>query len=72
MKSLVRCTHFLTWYQIFAHSINFTQLVDFVMFCGARELQFFIENTSRNAVYTSRGGKVDFIETLGTWVEEPI
>ena len=52
MKSLVRCTHFLTMHNV-AHSTNFTQLVDLVMSCGARELQVFIENTSRNAVYTS-------------------
>ena len=40
MKSLVRCcTHFLTRHHI-AHSTNFTQLVDLVVSCGARELQF--------------------------------
>ena len=41
------------------------------MSCGARELQVFTKNASRNAVYTSRGA-VDFIEALGTWVEESI
>ena len=40
------------------------------MSCGAREFQVFIENASRNAVNTSRGRMVDFIEALGTWVEE--
>ena len=65
MKSLVRCTHFLTRHHI-AHSTNFTQCVDLVMFCGAREFQVFVENASRNAIYTSRGGVVDFIEALGT------
>ena len=54
MKSLVRCTHFLTQHHI-AHSSNFTQLVDVVASCGARKLQVFVENASRNAVYTSRG-----------------
>ena len=62
IKSLVRCTHFLTR----SHSANFTQLLDLAMSCGARELQIFIENASRNAVYTSRGTMVDFIEGLGT------
>ena len=71
MKSLVRCTHFLTWHHI-AHSTNFTQLVDLVVFCGTRELQVFVENASRNAVYTSQGAVVDFIEALVTWVEESI
>ena len=60
MKSLVRCTHFLTQRHI-AHSTNFTQLVDIVLSCGARELQVFIGNASRNAVYTSWGVVVDFI-----------
>ena len=54
MKSLVHCTHFLTRHHI-AHSTNFTQLVDLVVSCGARELQVFVENTSRNGIYTSRG-----------------
>lgn len=71
MKSLVRCTHFLTRNHI-AHSTNFTQLVDLVVSCGARELQVFLENASRNAVYTSRGTVVDFIEALGKWVEESV
>ena len=41
MKSLV-CAHFLTRHHI-AHSTNFTQLVDLVASCGAREFQFFVE-----------------------------
>ena len=49
MKSLVCCTHFLTRLHI-AHSTNFTQLVDLVASCGARELQVFVENSSRNAL----------------------
>ena len=71
MKSLVRCTHFRTPHHI-GHSTNFTQLVDLVVSCGARELPVFVENVSRNAVYTSRGAVVDFIEALGTWIEESI
>ena len=51
MKSLVRCTHFLTWHHI-SHSTYFTQLVDLVVSCGARELEVLIENASKNAVYT--------------------
>ena len=46
LKSLVRCTHFLTRHHI-AHSTNFTQLVDLVVSCGARELQVFLDNTSK-------------------------
>jgi len=55
-----------------AHSTNFTDLVDLVVSCGAKELQVFLETASKNAVYTSRGAVVDFIEALGTWIEESI
>ena len=50
MKFLVRCTHFLTRHHIAHHSTNFTKLVDIVLSCGARELQVFVENASRNAL----------------------
>ena len=71
MKSLVLCSQLLTWHYI-AHSTNFTQLVDLVVSWGTRELQVFVENASWNAVYTSRGAVVDFIEVLGTWGEESL
>ena len=58
MKSLVSCTHFLPHHNI-DHSTNFTELVDLVASCGVREMQVFIENAARNAVYT---GVFDFIE----------
>ena len=54
MKSLVRCTHFLTWHHT-AHSTNFTQLVDLVVFCGARELQVIVE-MPQGMQYTLLGG----------------
>ena len=69
MKSLVHSTHFLTWHHI-AHSNNFTQSIDLVVSCGARELQVFVENAPSNAVYTSQGAVVDFIEVPGTWFED--
>ena len=39
---------------------------------ASQALKVFVENASRNAVYTSRGAVVDFIEALGMWVEESI
>lgn len=42
------------------------------MSCGARELPVFLDNASKNAMYTSRTAVVDFIEALGTWVEDSI
>ena len=71
LKSLVRCTHFLVRHHI-AHSTNFIDLVELVVSCGARELQTFIETASKNAVYTSRGAVVEFIQALGTWTEESL
>ena len=64
MKSLVRCTHFLTRHHIAHH----TQLVDLAVSFVARVLQVFVENASRNTVYTSRGAVVDFIEALEHWL----
>ena len=37
IKALMRCTHFLTHHHI-AHTTNFSQLVNLVVSCGAREL----------------------------------
>ena len=71
LKSLVRWTHFLVRHHI-AHSTNFIDLVELVVSCGARELQTFIETASKNAVYTSRGAVVEFIQALGTWTEESL
>ena len=64
-------THFLVRHHI-AHSTNFTNLVDLVVSCGARELQTFIETVSKNTVYTSRGAVVEFTQALGTWTEESL
>ena len=69
MKSLIRCTHFLVCHHI-AHSSNFTHLVDLVVSCGAKELEQFLGSRPKNASYTSRLAVVDFIEALGTWIEE--
>ena len=67
----ISCTlHSLSYPAPYCSPTNFTQLVDLVVSCGARELQIFVENTSRNAVYTSQGAVVDFIEALRTWVKE--
>ena len=41
-----------------------------VLSCGTTELKIFFENVSMNAVYTSQGAVVDFMDALGTWVEE--
>ena len=68
IKSLIQCTHFLVRNHI-AHTINFQKLV---VSCGGDNLKLFMENARRNAVYTSHVAVVEFVEALGTWVEESI
>lgn len=68
IKSLIRCTHILTRQHI-PHTTNFDKLVDLVVACGGEDL---MENAGRNAMYTSHIAVVEFVEALGTWVEESL
>ncbi len=69
VKSLMRCTHFLVRNHM-AHTTNFEKLVDLVVSCGGDTLAYFMANTAKNAAYTSHVAVVEFVEALGTWVEE--
>ena len=69
IKSLIRCTHFLVRNHI-AHTTNFEKLVDLVVSCGGESLKLFMASAQKNAVYTLHIAVVDFVEALGTWVEE--
>ena len=40
------------------------------MLCGGADLKSFLDRTGGNAVYTSHVAVLEFIEGLGTWVEE--
>ena len=40
------------------------------MSCGGKDLKYYIENGGRNALYMSHIAVVEFVEALGTWVEE--
>ena len=40
--------------------------------CGAREVQLFLENASKNAVYIHWGAVVNSFKALRTWVEESV
>ena len=71
MKCLILLTHFLTKEHV-AHSTKFEKLVDVVVRCGSQQLKQYLETAKRNATYTSRVAVVEFIESLGTWVEESI
>ena len=54
------------------HTTNFDKLVDLVVSCGGEDIKYFLENTGRNARYTSHITAVEFAEALGVWVEESL
>ena len=69
VKSFLRCAHFLARQHIL-HTTNFEKLVELVVFCGGADLKSFLDRTGGNAMYTSHIAVVEFMEALGTWVEE--
>ena len=71
VKSLIRCTHFLARQHI-AHMTNFSKLVDRFVSCSGEDLKYLMEKTGKNATYTSHIAVVEFVEALGTWVEEAL
>ncbi len=71
IKSLLWCTHFLARNHI-AHTTNFGDLVDLVVTCGGEDLKQFVDKAGKNAHYTSKDAVVDFVEALGTWVDESL
>ena len=68
IKALIRCTHFLA-HQHIAHTANFNILVELVS-CDGETLQTFLNRAGGNASYTSKMALVEFVNGLGTWVEE--
>ena len=40
------------------------------MSCGGEDLKQFADRAGRNATYTSTDDVFDFIEAIGTWVDE--
>ena len=71
IKALLRCTHFLARQHI-AHTTNFGKLIDLVVSCGDEDLKQFVECAGRNATYTSKDAVVEFVQTIGQWVEESL
>ena len=69
VKSLIRCTDFFACQHI-AHTTNFSKLIALVVSCDGEDLKYFMEKTGKNATYTSHIAVVEFVEALGTWVEE--
>ena len=70
VKALIRCPHFLACQHI-AHSANFEKLISLVVDYGG-DLKTFLESAGKNTMYTSRIAVTEFIEALGTWVEESL
>ena len=71
IKSLLRCTHFLARNHI-AHTTNSGDLVHLLVTCGGEDLKQFVDKAGKNAHYTSKDAVVDFVEALGTWVDESL
>ena len=71
VKALIRCPHFLACQHI-AHSTNSEKLVSLVVACGGEDLKTYLESAGKNAMYTLRIAFTEFIEALGTWVEESL
>lgn len=71
IKALIRCTHFLARQHI-AHTTNFDKLVDLIVACGGQDIKIFLETAARNASYTSKNAVIDFVNAIGTWVEESL
>ena len=71
IKALIRCIHFLA-HQHITHTTNFDKLVELVVSCGGETLQNFLDRAGGNATYTSKMAVVQFVNALGTWVEESL
>ena len=71
VKPFVGCAHFLARQHI-AHTNNFEKLVELVVSCGGEDHKNFLVRTGRNALYTSHVAVVEFMDALGTWVEESL
>ena len=48
----------------------YDKLVELVVSCGGETLQTFLYRAGGNATYTSKMAVVEFVNALGTWVEE--
>ena len=69
IKAHLLCTHSLARQHI-PHTTNFNKLVDLVVSCGGEDLKQLADRAGRNATYTSTDAVFDFIEAIGTWVDE--
>ena len=52
--------------------LSLTNLVELVVSCGGETLQTFLDRAGGNETYTSKMAIVEFVNALGTWVEESL
>ena len=71
VEALIRSTHFLA-HQHITHTTNFDKLVELVVSCGGEPLQTFLDRAGGNATYTTNMAVIEFVNALGTWVEESL
>ena len=64
--------YILDSYMHIAHTTNFDRLVELVLSCGGKTLQTFLDRARENATHTSKIAVVEFVNALGTWVEESL
>jgi len=62
---LLHCTHFLA-HQHISHT---SDLVNLVVSCGGENLKYYLEKAGKNIAYTSKDAVIDFVETIGQWIE---
>ena len=52
------------------HTMNFIKLIDLIVSCGGKVLGEFALKAANNASYNSTDAVTDFLEAIGTWVDE--
>ena len=69
IKALFHCTLYLCKQHI-PHTTNFSKLIDLIVSSGGKDLEEFVLKAAKNASYNSTDAVTDFLEAIGTWVDE--
>ena len=71
IKGFIQYTHFIA-HQHMAYTTNFEILFKFVVGCRGETIQTFLDNAGGNAMYISSMLVVEFVNAIGTRVEESL
>ena len=71
IKGIIRYTHFIA-HQHIGHTNNFKILFKFVVSCRGETFQAFLDSAGGNAMYTSSMLVLEFVNAIGTWMEESL